>query len=135
MIWFVLIGNSVVTDTYVTTNVIRKTPLFFESYYLNYNVMLIMKLTSCCIHLLQTPSRLKVDHCILKAFLPLLHCAIREFATVPNTRGIVHKLKDLRWDTKNVIRHFQEIRGTLPLVRNGQLLLFKFIQGLYLLLN
>lgn len=114
------------TDTYVTVGFqrIRLSTLKMLT------LCLSMKLTSCCTHLLQTQSRLKVDHCILRAFLPLLHCAIREFSTVPNTRGIVHKLRDLKWDTKNVIRHFQEIQDTLRLVRNGQLLLFGFMQEL-----
>ena len=62
----------------------------------------------------------KIDHCIVKSFLPLLHCATEEFRDVPNSKGIVHKLKDLKWDSKNVIRHFQEARESLLLVRNNQ---------------
>ena len=63
-------------------------------------------------------ARLKVDQCILKAFIPLLHCTKREFRAVPNTKGIAHKLNDLKWDTKNLIRHFQEAQDLLRLVRN-----------------
>ncbi|CAH3124272.1 unnamed protein product, partial [Porites lobata] len=60
-------------------------------------------------------SRLKIDHCIVKSFVPLLHCAIEEFRNVSNSKGIVHKLKDLKWDSKKVIRHFQEARESLLL--------------------
>ena len=66
-------------------------------------------------------------HNTLRAFLPLFHCAIRDFAAFPNTRGIVHKLKDLRWDAKNLIRHFQETRDALSLVSNAPVMFSVFI--------
>ena len=73
-------------------------------------------------------TRLKVDHCILKSFLPLLTCTISKFGALPNTKGIVHKLKDLKWDSKNLIRHFQEARDTLHLVRNLRQRIHSFVQ-------
>ena len=73
-------------------------------------------------------TRLKVDHCILKSFLPLLSCTITEFGAVPNTKGIVHKLIDLKWDSKNLIRHFKEARETLQLVRKLRQRISSFVQ-------
>ena len=96
---------------------------YFHTLNVNWHVS---QMTSCTWQLpfffsdLQIQSRLKIDHCIVESFVPLLHCATEEFRNVSNSKGIVHKLKDLKWDSRKVIRHFQEARESLLLVRNYQ---------------